>query len=161
MTTHDHEEADIMIPLHVVDVVRGSKLRTIDVWSPDTDVLVLLIDLAANGPIERFFCNVYCERSDLVTLPALRWKLFRKKNLEGEKLLPTRGTLQPHIVRTNYMSMRDKSYISVMAKLPPLEQNGSEVRSDERYPPIKCLNKPAPEAVLLLPEKWPLLDSIV
>jgi hypothetical protein len=47
MTTHGHEEADTMIPLHVVDIVRVSKLRTIDVWSPDTDVLVLLIDLAA------------------------------------------------------------------------------------------------------------------
>ena len=33
-----------MILLHVVDIVRGSKLRTTDVWSPDTDVLVLLID---------------------------------------------------------------------------------------------------------------------
>ena len=48
MTTHSHVEADTMISLHVVDIIRGSKLRTIDVWSPDTDVLVLLIDLAAN-----------------------------------------------------------------------------------------------------------------
>ena len=55
-------------------------------------------------PIERFVCNVYSERSGLYTLPALRWELFRKKNLEGEKLPPTRGTLLPHIVRANYMS---------------------------------------------------------
>ena len=48
MTTHGHEEADTMIPLHAVDIVRGSKLRTIDVWSPDTDVLILRIDLGAN-----------------------------------------------------------------------------------------------------------------
>ena len=101
-------------------------------------------------PIERFVCNVYSERSGLDTLPALRWELFRKKNLEGEKLPPTRGTLLPHVVRANYMSMRDTSYISVMSKLPPLEQNGWEVRSDEGYLPIKCLNKPAPEAVLEL-----------
>ena len=49
MTTQGLEEADTMLPLHVVDIVRGSKLRTTDVWSPGTDVLVLLIDLAANG----------------------------------------------------------------------------------------------------------------
>ena len=49
MMTHGHEDADTMIPLHVVDIARESKLRTIDVWSPDTDVLVFLIDLAANG----------------------------------------------------------------------------------------------------------------
>ena len=48
MTTHGHEEVDTMIPLHVVDIVRESKLRTIDVWSPYTDLRVLLIDLAAN-----------------------------------------------------------------------------------------------------------------
>ena len=101
-------------------------------------------------PIERFVCNVYSERSGLDTLPTLRLELFRKKNLEVEKLPPTRGTLLPHIVRDNYMSMRDKSYISVMPKLPQLEQNGWEVSSDEGYLPIKCLNKPAPETVLEL-----------
>ncbi len=49
MVSHAHEEADTMIPLHVLDIVRASSLRAIDVWSPDTDVLILLIDLAANG----------------------------------------------------------------------------------------------------------------
>ena len=190
MTTHGHEEADTMIPLHVVDIVRRSKLRTIDVWSPDTDVLVLLIGMATNAhlgvlttlrlltgkvakyraidvrdrvvalgpeksrgliglhhftgadwggkfvgvskktiisaylslppedeivqtftnmgndshvaeaalkspwqdggnipemyrPIERFVCNVYSERNGLDILPAPRWELFLKKNLEG------------------------------------------------------------------------------
>ena len=101
-------------------------------------------------PIERFVCNVYSDRSGLDTLPSLRWELFRKKNLEGDNLPPTCGTLLPHIVRANYMSMRDKSYTTVIPKLPPLEQNGWEVSSDEGYLSIKCLNKPAPEAVLEL-----------
>ena len=51
------------IHLHVVDIVRGSKLRTIDVWFPDTDVLVLLIDLAANAHL-----------GVLTTLRLLTWK---------------------------------------------------------------------------------------
>ena len=49
MTAHNHEEADTMIPLHVLDVIRETKLKNTDVWSPDTDVLILLIDLVANG----------------------------------------------------------------------------------------------------------------
>ena len=47
ITTHGHEEADTMNPLYVVDIMVRSKLRIIDVWSPDTDILVLFIDLAA------------------------------------------------------------------------------------------------------------------
>ena len=43
-----------MIPLHVLDIVRESKLKEIDVWSPDTDVLILLMDLAANGHLGVF-----------------------------------------------------------------------------------------------------------
>ena len=101
-------------------------------------------------PIERFICKVYSEQSHIDTLPELRWELFRKKNLESEKLPPTRGTLLPHILRANYMSMRDKSYISSIPKLPPLELNGWEVNPAGGYLPIKCLKNPAPGAVLEL-----------
>ena len=38
-------------------------------------------------PIERFVCNIYSERSGLDTLSALRWEVFRQKNLEGENFL--------------------------------------------------------------------------
>jgi len=59
-------------------------------------------------PLERFVCRVYSANSNLDTLPKLRWELFWHKNLEGEKLPPTRGTLLPHILCTNYISIRDK-----------------------------------------------------
>ena len=58
--------------------------------------------------LEQFVCQVYCPAGP-TTLPALRWKLFRSKNLEGEMLPPTRAALLPHINRANYMAMRDKS----------------------------------------------------
>ena len=45
MSTHNHEEADTTIPLHVIDPIGDSTLKDIDVWSPDTDVLILLMDL--------------------------------------------------------------------------------------------------------------------
>ena len=62
--------------------------------------------------------------SNLDTLPELRWELFLHKNLEGEKLHPTRGTLLPHILCTNYMSIRDNSYAMAKPVLPALEING-------------------------------------
>lgn len=47
-STHNHEEADTMIPLHVIDAISESTLREVNVWSPDTDVLILLMDLVAH-----------------------------------------------------------------------------------------------------------------
>ena len=54
MATHSHEEADTMIPLHVLDVLHETKLKVIDFWSPDTDVLILFIDLVAHGHLGEF-----------------------------------------------------------------------------------------------------------
>ena len=48
-TSHGHEEADTQIPLHVLHSIKDCAFRNIVVVSPDTDVLVLLMDLAANG----------------------------------------------------------------------------------------------------------------
>ena len=42
---YSREEADAQIPLHVL--VRRSSTIKVDVWSPDTDVLILLMDLVA------------------------------------------------------------------------------------------------------------------
>jgi len=63
-------------------------------------------------PLERFVCKVYSQQRTIDALPSLRWELFRKKNLEGEKLPPTRGTLIPHILRANYMSQRASPILS-------------------------------------------------
>ena len=43
-----------MIPLQVIDAIGDSTLRDIDVWSPDTDVLILLMDLVARGRLGEF-----------------------------------------------------------------------------------------------------------
>ena len=54
MTTHNHEEADTMIPLHVIDAIGDSTLRDIDVWSPDIGELMLLVDLVSHGRLGAF-----------------------------------------------------------------------------------------------------------
>lgn len=47
--SHSHEEADTLIPLHVLLSLQECTWREVHVWSPDTDVLVLLMDLASRG----------------------------------------------------------------------------------------------------------------
>ena len=52
--SHSHEEADTQIPLHIVDALSESSYKHIDIYSTDTDVLVLLIDLVSSeivGPL--------------------------------------------------------------------------------------------------------------
>ena len=52
LLTHSHEEADTQIPLHVIDVTtQGTSIRDIYVWSPGTDVFLLLMDLVATCTI--------------------------------------------------------------------------------------------------------------
>lgn len=46
---HNHEEAETIIPLHVIHAVENCTWCKVCVWPPDTDVFVLLIDVAANG----------------------------------------------------------------------------------------------------------------
>ena len=48
---HTHEEADTLIPHQVLVSVTGNPNRKIDVFSPDTDVLLLLINLVSQGQI--------------------------------------------------------------------------------------------------------------
>ena len=71
--------------------------------------------------LEAFVCNVY-SAVGLTAIPAVLWHLFRSKNLEGEMLPPTRAALLPHLMRENYMAMRDKTMRR--PNLPPIEQNG-------------------------------------
>ena len=58
---HGHEEADTLIPLHVLDCLRESTFRDIHVRSPDTDVFILLMDLVSNNRLgtlsELKFCT--------------------------------------------------------------------------------------------------------
>ena len=93
---------------------------------------------------------MYSPKSTCQTLSDLRWELFRTKNLEGEKLPPTSGTLKPHIRRAHFISHRDKSYKEPRPKLLLLKDHGWEENVNGKLSPIKCLDKPAPQAVLEL-----------
>ena len=87
--------------------------------------------------------------SAMSTLSKVAWILYLLfgGSYSARRTLRVRSSLQlveyypTHIVWANYMTMRDKSYISVMSKLPPLEQNGWEVSSDEGYLPSVLTNQ--------------------
>ncbi len=99
-------------------------------------------------PMEKFVCRMY-SATGVSTLPALRWKLFSSKNMEGEMLPPTRSSLLPHIMRANYMSMRDKSYVKNFPSLPPIEDCGWVLENGILIP-LKCFTLPAPRALIEL-----------
>ena len=51
-STHSREEADTQIPLQVIDVTtQGRSIQYIYVWSPDTDVFLVLMDLVVTCTI--------------------------------------------------------------------------------------------------------------
>ena len=101
-------------------------------------------------PLENFTCKGYSDTSTSPdTVPSLRWHLFRSKNFEGENLPPTRAALLPHIVRVNYICMRDKSYTVNCPNLPPIEDNCWKLVNGS-YMPVMCLELPAPKAVMEL-----------
>lgn len=99
-------------------------------------------------PLEHFVCHVYSANGPQ-TLPKLRWELFRSKNMESEMLPPTRATLLPHIQRTNFVCTVNKAYITTHPVLPRLEDCGW-VLDDGAIFPVRCLELPAPKAVLEL-----------
>ena len=233
---HSHEEADTLIPMHVLDASRSD---VIDVYSPDTDVFILLMDLISTNNIqgelyfitgkgtskrtidirarslaignekskgliglhaftgadwggkfagiskkkwikhyldagsdvvnafqqfgedsfdldnvcavlEDFVCTVYAKNSKSRTVKELRWELFRCKNLEAEKLPPTLGALKPHIQRANIISVIGKGYKQSKPHIPSLIDNGWEKTPEGTISPKKCLELPAPKAVLEL-----------
>ena len=102
------------------------------------------------SPLEKFLCSVYAPDNCVIRkIPDLRWELFRTKNLEGEKLPPTLPTFFLHILRCNFVTMRDKSYTNAHPTLPPLTETGWEI-VDGTIVPMRCLSPPAPKAVLEL-----------
>ena len=73
--------------------------------------------------VEKFVRQVYSSIGE-IELPALRWEMFQTRNMEGEILPPTRAALLPHILRANYIAMRDKSYVTTCPDLPAIEESG-------------------------------------
>ena len=86
-----------------------------------------------------------------MTLAELRWESFQLRNLEGELLPPTVATIFPHIQSANFVTKRDKSYITAKPELRNIKDNGLNLNEDGGgYKPMYCHLPPAPSAVVEL-----------
>ena len=74
--------------------------------------------------------------------------LLKFKNLEAEKMPPTLRALKPHIQRGHLVSVIGKGYNDPQPQVPLLTENGSERLPDGSFFPKKCLEIPAPQAVV-------------
>ena len=97
-------------------------------------------------PLEQFICKVYSKKGPY-NIPELRWHLFTSKLSEAETLPPTLGAFLPHILRSDYVTRRDKSYTVIRPILPPMEKYGWK-KLENKYIPIQSFLLPAPKAVI-------------
>jgi hypothetical protein len=141
-------------------VFRISKQKWINSFlkhSADDDIVHALqslgeedFELEANlDGIQKLLCLVYSPVTKATKVNVLRWELFSKRNMEAEKLPPTLGALIPHIKRASLIARISKGYRNAINLIPPLAENGWEIAHDILEPP-KCLEQPAPQAVLEL-----------
>ena len=70
--------------------------------------------------------------------------------MEAEKLPPTLAAFKPHIQRANFVCIIGKGYKQAKPHLPSVFENGWEKAIDGTIFPKKCLELPAPQAVIEL-----------
>ena len=63
------------------------------------------LEADTEGAIETFVCQLYEPGSTVVDVGDLRFKLFTKKQLQAEKLPPTRGALHEAIAQARYQAL--------------------------------------------------------
>ena len=93
--------------------------------------------------IEAFVCQLYEPGTNLVDVGELRWRLFTKKQLEAEKLPPTKGALHQAIARAHYQAMVWYQDYVPNPQMPPATEYGWEAEGDQLVP-VTTRDPPAP-----------------
>ena len=123
----------------------------------DDDILNVLESLGYRDLVqevydqsERFVCKLY-KSSVYTKVNKLRWFLYSNQAAEGESLPPTTGSLTLYIQWVHYIAMIWRKAGERHPCLPSPDEYGWEFdTSKHHYTPIKCLNTPAPAAVMNL-----------
>jgi len=105
----------------------------------------------ACSQLECFVCVLY--RSKIhTTVKELRWFLYSNRAAEGENLLPTSGSLDfKHIRCAHYTAILWRKADENHPCLPaPASFGWTFDAGSSHFSPVRCLNKPAPEAILHL-----------
>ena len=82
----------------------------------------------------------------MVDVGKLRWRLFTKKQLEAQKLPPTRGALHQAIARSHYQAMVWHKAHVPDPQLPQPTEHGWRAEGDHLVP-ITTKDPPAPAAI--------------
>ena len=100
--------------------------------------------------LERFVCQLY--KSKVYTkVNEYRWFLYSNRAAEGERLPPTTGSLTLHIRRAHYVAMIWRKAGESHPRLPsPVDCGWEFDTTRHHYAPVRCLNPPAPAAVMNL-----------
>ncbi|CAH3164811.1 unnamed protein product, partial [Porites lobata] len=164
------EEADTKIILHALDAsVQGA--TQLSIYSPDTDVLVLALrrypdlcshscfvtgtgssrrpDDGTRSGVEQLVCRMSKPKTDIKTVKALRWSLFKKNQAESERLPPTQGALHQAILRAHYQLLVWNNDHVANPVLPSPEGYGWQ-DEDGKWVPVMTNLPPAPEAIIQL-----------
>ena len=99
--------------------------------------------------LEQYVCLLYEPGTVLTSVAELRWKLFCKKQAEGERLPPTRGALLQMILRAHYQAMIWEADIIAMPELPSPSDYGWKIDGGS-FVPVPTTEPPAPQAVVEL-----------
>ena len=96
------------------------------------------------------FCQLY--KSKVYTkVNEYRWFLYSNRAAEGESLPPTTGSLTLHIRRAYYIAMIWRKAGESHPRLPsPVDCGWEFDTTRHHYAPVRCLNPPAPAAVMNL-----------
>ena len=63
------------------------------------------LTVGTESAIEAYVCQLYESGTAVTDVGELRWRLFTKKQLEAQKLPPTRGALHEAIARAHFQAM--------------------------------------------------------
>ena len=96
--------------------------------------------------IEMFLCQLYEPHTALVDVAELMWRLFTKKQLEGQKLPPTRGALHEAIARAHFQAIVWYQDQVPNPQLPPPTDYGWNTEGDSLLP-ITTMVPPAPASI--------------
>ena len=123
----------------------------------DEDVLTELGRLGVNEnptaktetAIDKLVCQLYLPKTTITEVKERRWWLFRKKQAQSERLLPTQAALHETILRVHYQLMVWNNDRARNPQLPP-PQNYGWKRKGEKWLPVLTKLPPAPEAIFQL-----------
>ena len=104
------------------------------------------LEADTESAIEAFVCQLYEPGTTVVDVGDLRWKLFTKKQLEAQRLPPTRGALHEAIARAHLQSMVWYQADIPHPQLPPATEYGWN-EEGYRLVPVPTRDPPAPATI--------------